>query len=438
MLDRSNRIAHKKPIVRRLFCCRWSAGLTVASLLVSAAAAAAPILTEVAGTLQVCRLGPDAALARAMRSRGAAEVTAAGVLPNPSLVLEHQRAMTGPVDRETIAGLSVPLGVSGRRSLIKDAAAARREGADADADATLFESALAFREAYLTALVDQARAEILSEQQLALEASSGTMEALAKSGEAAGYDLLRQRVQARLHRGSVESARARALASRASLEAWIETEVELPNIDLAVLAHGGISQPPSEPPSPSRRVRSLRAASRASALEARAARRRWVPDPDVFAGYRALDQDGDIAHGVSLGLTIPLTFFDHGQGEAALADAEREALEAGAERLSRQQRADAKAARVQLQQLTSNIEDLGQVRDDARELLTQAQRLYSAGETSITEMLEAFRVAEDARLAEIDRVSEIALTRLLVMRASGSMFDPSLDQACTRPGPRKP
>jgi outer membrane protein, heavy metal efflux system len=438
MLNPSNTSAVKKPTVHRFSFCRWSAWLTAATLLISVSAAAAPVLTEVAGTLKVCRLGPDTAVARAIRLRGTAGVTAAGVLSNPSLVLEHQRTMIGPVDRETIAGVSVPFGVSGRRNLLKDAAAARREGADADADAMLFESAIAFREAYLTALVDQARADILSEQQLALEASSVTMEALAKSGEAAGYDLLRQRVQARLHRGSVESAKARALASRASLEAWIEAEVELPNIDLSVLAHGSTPEPPTEPTSPSRRVQSLRAASRASALDARAARRRWVPDPDVFAGYRALDQDARIAHGVSLGLTIPLTFFDHGQGEAAMADAEREALEAGAERLSWRQRAEAKAARVRLQQLTSNIEDLGQVRDDARELLTQAQRLYSAGEASITEMLEAFRAAEDARLAELDRVFEIALTRLLVMRASGSMFDPSLDQACTHPELPKP
>jgi cobalt-zinc-cadmium efflux system outer membrane protein len=163
-----------------------------------------------------------------------------------------------------------------------------------------------------------------------------------------------------------------------------------------------------------------------------------VPDPEVFAGYRALDQDADIAHGFSLGLTIPLTFFDHGQGEAALADAERGTLEASAERLGQQQRAEAKAALVRLEQLTTNIADLGQARKDARELLTQAQRLYSAGEASITEMLEAFRAAEDARLAELDRAVEIALTRLLVMRASGTMFDANLDHACTRPEQRKP
>jgi outer membrane protein, heavy metal efflux system len=428
----------EKPTVRRIFPPRWAMRLVVASITMLGTVRALPIPTEVAGTLQVCRLGPGAAVARARRLQGAAEVTAAGVLPNPSLVVQHQRTMTGPSERETVVGLSVPVGMSGRRGLAKDAAAARREQADADADATLFESALAFREAYLTALIDQARADILAEHQLALEASSATIEALAKSGEAAQYDLLRQRVQARLHRGSVESAKARARGSRAILEAWTGTPVELPDIDLSALATGSPFHLAPEAVPPSRQVESLRAASRASGLEARAARRRWMPDLELFAGYRALDLDANIAHGLALGLTVPLTFFDHGQGDAALADAERRALEASAERLNQQERAAARAARARLDQLMSNIADLGEARDDARNLLDQARRLYSAGEASITEMLEAFRAAEEGRLAELDRVFEIALARLLVMRASGTMFDPSLDQACTRPEQRQP
>ena len=77
-------------------------------------------------------------------------------------------------------------------------------------------------------------------------------------------------------------------------------------------------------------------------------------------------------------------------------------------------------------------------RSDAQALLGQAQRLYAAGEASITEMLEAFRAAEEAQLMELDRIFEIALTRLLVMRARGTMFDQSLDRACLRPEPTKP
>jgi cobalt-zinc-cadmium efflux system outer membrane protein len=431
-------LTSKKPIVGRTLAWRCSALLAAASFSVETSARAAPVLTEEAGTHQVCSQGPDAALARARRLQGNAEVTAADVLPNPSLVVQHQRTLTGPAERETIIGLSVPLSVSGRRFLLQDTAAARREQAFSNAEATLFESALAFREAYLTALIEQARVQILSEQQIALDASSRTIEALAKSGEAARYDLLRQRVQARLHRGLLESAKARALASRSRIEAWTGAEVALPEGEISVLASASAALPQSEAGARTPGVESLMAASRASGLEARAARRRWVPDPEVFAGYRALDGDVEIAHGLSLSLTIPLTFFDHGQGDAARADADREALDASAERLRREQHAEAKAARIRLQQLSSGVADLGQAKSDAHEVLTQAERLYSAGEAGITEMLDAFRAAEEARLAELDRVFEIALARLLVMRASGTMFDASLDQACRRPEQRQP
>jgi cobalt-zinc-cadmium efflux system outer membrane protein len=435
MLPRSRFGGSKKPTLTRSFG-QQSAVLTALAAAWVSSAHAAP-LTEEEGTRQVCSAGPDARLARAMLQQGSAEVIAAGVLANPSFSVQHQRAASGPEERETIIGLSVPFGVSGRRGLSQQAAAARRDRARADGASTLFESALDFREAYALALQDQARVKILNEQHAALEASSTTIESLAKSGEAAGYDLLRQRVQARLHHSEVQAAQARALGSRAQLEAWIEGPIELPEVDLAALADGkAVLSSARESQTPG--VQSLHAASRAHALEASAARRRWVPDPEVFAGYRVVAGEGDTARGVSLSLTLPLTFFDHGQGEAAQADAERSVAEATAARLERRQRAEALSARARLEQLSSGLAALAQARDDARELLGQAQSLYAAGEASITEMLEAFRVAEQARLAELDRVFEIALTRLLVMRASGTMFDETLDRACLHPEPPQP
>jgi cobalt-zinc-cadmium efflux system outer membrane protein len=417
---------------------RSLAAHAAACLLWSSSAHAAPTLTELEGTLQVCSAGPDVQLARAMLQQGSAEVTAAGVLPNPSLSVQHQRTASGPEERETIIGLSVPFGVSGRRGLSQQAAAARRDRALADGASTLFESALAFREAYALALQDEARAKILNEQQVALEASSAAIESLTKSGEAAGYDLLRQRLQARLHRSELEGARARALASRAQLEAWIPPPIELPEVDLAALTRDNLALGATAQEVQTPGVQRLRAASRALALEARAARRRWVPDPEVFAGYRVVEGGGDTAKGVSVSLTLPLTFFDRGQGEAARAEAERLVAEAAAAQLDHRQHAEARSARTRLEQLSIGFAELTQARDDARELLGQAQRLYTAGEASITEMLEAFRVAEQARLAELDRAFEITLARLLVMRASGTMFDESLDRACLHPEPHRP
>jgi outer membrane protein TolC len=57
-------------------------------------------------------------------------------------------------------------------------------------------------------------------------------------------------------------------------------------------------------------------------------------------------------------------------------------------------------------------------------------QLYAAGEASITELLEAYRVAEEAQLAELALTEHVALTRLQLMRASGTMFDAELDRHC--------
>ncbi|MFL5275729.1 MAG: TolC family protein, partial [Myxococcales bacterium] len=127
-------------------------------------------LEEIAGTRRVCAGGPGEAVARAQRARGEAGVVASQVLPNPSLRAEHQGTLSNVSNgEETILGVSVLLPIGGRRSLHKEAAQARREKALAEARATLFESALAFREAYAVAATDQAKVEVLAEQQQALE-----------------------------------------------------------------------------------------------------------------------------------------------------------------------------------------------------------------------------------------------------------------------------
>jgi cobalt-zinc-cadmium efflux system outer membrane protein len=416
---------HKKP-TRGRFCWFSSfAAVALTSLCCAAPASAAGGSGETEATQRLCAAGPAAALAKAERLRGEAEVRAAGVLPNPSVVAEHQRSLRGLDEHETIVGVSVPLGLGGRRFLLQDAATARREQARADAESIVFESALAFRAVYARAVADQARAEVLGEQQTALDDLSATVQGLTKGGEAAGYDLLRQRAQATHHRGSLDAARGRALASRALLEAWAEGVATLSPERGALPTE---PHPRSEATTPA--LRSLEASAKASSAEATAARRRWVPDLDVFAGYREVSAGNDTGHGVSLGLTLPLTFFDHGQGEAARADAERELALARASTLRREQRATLKAARLRLTALGTALAATEQASTDARVIQAKAKQLYAAGEATLTELLDAFRLAEDARLARIDVLEEIAHTRLALMRAAGTMFDPKLDAAC--------
>jgi cobalt-zinc-cadmium efflux system outer membrane protein len=383
---------------------------------------------ELDATLRVCTAGPAAAVARAERLRGDAEVLSAGVLPNPSLVGEHQRTLRGPKEQETILGLSVPLGIGGGRFILQDAAASRRDQARASAAATLFDSALAFREAYLRAVTDQARVAVLAEQQAALESLSAAIQGLTKGGETAGYDLLRQQAEARRHRSSLEVARARAGASQTLLEAWSEVGGLVSGSELSSIASSTDALPSSGQQALS--VLELEAAARASALEARAARRRWVPDLDAFVGYRTVSAGDETGQGISLGLSVPLTLFDHGQGEAARAEAEGAVALARANALRSELRAEARALRARLYGLSRARSELDQASAETTEIQLKARKLYAAGEASITELLEAFRTAEETALAKIELMAEVAAARLELMRALGTMFDARLDRAC--------
>jgi len=411
-------------------CSRFAAACALLlGMGLSAPARAAPFIDEVTGTRRVCATGPDAAIARAERLAGEAAVVSASVLPNPEASIQHQRALIGPEERETIVGLSVPLGIGGRRFLLQDAAAARREQAEASARATLFESALAFREAYAAAVLDDARASALAEQQRTLDALAVTIGQLAQRGESAGYAVKRHETQARVHRRLLESMKARAAASRAVLEAWLGEEVTLAQTSLSDLAGGPRAQ--GAPSATHPRVESLEAAARASGIEVRAAHRSWVPDVTLFAGYRTITGGSEQpAHGFSASLTVPLTMFDHGQGEAAQAEASRARAQATAEALRRENTARLKASTRSLAVLEASLADLDRAVAEAASLETSATKLYAAGEATIAEVLDAFRAAEEARLARIDLAEEIVRARLAQMRAAGTQFDAALDQAC--------
>ncbi len=393
---------------------------------------AAPNGEEVV-TARICTAGPAAAVAQGQRQQGQAQLEAAAVLPNPDLVLDHQRNLAGPEDHETTIGLSVPLGIGGRWFLLKDAAAARRDQAYAAAGATLFDWAISFRRAYGRATLDEARLAVLTSQQTALHALADTIRALAKSGENAPYQLLRQETQARLHQRKVDSMKARVSASRRWLQTWAGAKVALDPSKLLGLAGGEQPLRATAGHGPRRahpQVRSLEAAARASAIEAKAERRRWVPDLSVFAGYRNASSGGTTGHGISLGLTLPLTIFDHGQGRARRADAEQELAAARATRLERSHSARLSAEVARLTQLEASAVGLDKMVSVSATLQGKARTLYAADEATIAELLDAYRVVEETQLARIDAIGEIVSARLDLMSAAGTQFDPALDRAC--------
>jgi outer membrane protein, heavy metal efflux system len=400
----------------------------IMALGVSTSVQAAPAIDEAAGVRRVCTESPAATAARAERLAGDAVVVTAGVLPNPQASVQHQRALIGPTEPETIIGLSVPLGIGGRRWLLQDAASARREQAQATAHATLLDAALEFRAAYVTAVLDEARVAVLDEQQRTIDGLGVTLEGLAKRGESTAYAQKRHETQASLHRRLLTSMKARAAASRALLGSWLGEDVELTKQALADLAGGKRTAEGETGTHP--HVASLDAAARANSIEARAANRNWIPDVTVFAGYRTITLANVTARGISASVTIPLTMFDHGQGEAAQAEANRARAQAAADGLRREHTARLKAASTSLAMLEASVAEVDRTAKEAASLGTNAVKLYAAGEATIVEVFDAFRAAEEAQLAAIDLAEEIARARIARMKAAGTQFDTALDQAC--------
>jgi outer membrane protein, heavy metal efflux system len=428
-MKRSN--SPQKPIASRCWTRSCSAASCAVLLLGAARARAETGLQEIPSTLRVCTASPAQAVARAEQAQGRATVEAARVLPNPSLVLQDNQTLEGASDRETIIGLSVPLGIGGRRFVLQDAARVHRDQARAQARATVFEAAVEYRTAFARIVLDRARVMALESGQRDLDELVSMIRGLQQRGETARYDLWRLNAEARTHRRRVASQRARLVADRATLSAWLDGAVEVGDVSPRDLAGGNSVDRSTLAPAASPRVEALRAAARASRIEERAAHRRWVPDLQVFAGYRNVSAAGvGSGHGVSLSLGIPIVLFDHGQGDAIRASADAELASARAERLTRENRAQISAARARLRILGASLSDADAAVTDTANVMRQARKLYAGGETSITELLATARDAEAAALARIDVVEEIVAARLALMGAAGTQFDATLDRAC--------
>lgn len=383
---------------------------------------------EAALIQRYCAAGPARAQAQSALARGRAAVTSASVLPNPSVSLEHNRSLTGPEDSETIVGLGFPLGIGGRRFLLEEAAEERLTERSAHADAILLEGALSLREALVRAVAEQRRLELLKTHVASLEALGATIRSLQKGGESSQRDLLRHELELGLQRSKLSLQSSAAVSARALLRAYLAADdTELSGLELDALAASASPEKPATHPE----LRSLAAATRASEVEADAANRRWVPDLDLFFGYRQVTAlQTDVGHGFTLRIAMPLTFLDFGQGDAAIADSDAASVRAEQAALESRMQAEREAADAALAELEPASPQANDAQVGIAKLLEQTQQLYLADEASMAELLDVTSLSQDSAQASVDQAERRALIRISRMRAIGSLFDPELDRAC--------
>lgn len=328
-----------------------------------------------------------------------ADAVAAGTWANPTLELGRDK--TGAT-RESRWQVMQPLDLSGRRGLREDAARHRIRATEADNLARRNERAVELRRAFHLVLRLQETVGAVSNWAARFTRIGVVVDKLARAGEVAGYD---RRRLAREQR----TAEARLAESRAELERGRARLAALIGSDIGERVDGRL--PPDAPPALPKLQARLAARPDLTALSARvdaaqsenSAAQNNLPELSIGIGGKRVDDGVLRNNGNLLMLSFALPLFDRQQpGDRRSA---AQAMAARAELgLARQQAAgELVGLHRQLTQLLAAAE---RYRSDAvapsADLVRIAETAYRAGESTILELLDAYKGALDAETTALD------------------------------------
>lgn len=321
-----------------------------------------------------------------------AEVLAAGLFPNPTLSYSRDRGDGSPETVEQTWMLGQTFDLSGRRGLHREAASRRVASVTAGNAARQLDMAAEIRRSFHDVLFRQQTIRAAETWAQRFAQIEGTVTKLARAGEASGYDQRRlarerQTAEARLaaERAELDRSRARLMALTGAADAPRLEGALLPSLPPPVeTALTGLDQRPD--------LQALSRRAEAADLDGRAARRGGIPDVSVGIGPKSVDNGSTRDNGVALSLSVPLPVFDRQQAGRQRAAAE--ALQARAEYRLAKARAEG-----ELRGLHRQAEGLRATAIDYRsravsaspELLRIAETAYQGGESSLLELLDAYR-----------------------------------------------
>ena len=342
-------------------------------------------------------------LARGAVQAAEADVIAAGLPPNPTLDYSRERTRGSPNTVEQRWTLGQTFDISGRRGLHREAAS-RRVAAVAAGNADRQRALAAeIRRGFHEALFRQETIRATETWAQRFARIEGRVGRLARAGEASGYD--RRRLER--ERQTADARLAAQRAEQARIVARLTALTGHP--DEPVLS--GALLPPPLPPADAALARldqrpDLQALARraeSADLEGRAARRGGVPDVTVGLGTIRVDEGHDRESGVALSLSVPLPVFDRQQAGQQRAAAE--ALQARAEyRLARQRaEGDLRGLHRQAEQLRVTAADYrSRAAAASADLLRIAEAAYQGGESSLLELLDAYRGALETETTALE------------------------------------
>jgi cobalt-zinc-cadmium efflux system outer membrane protein len=372
----------------------------IAALFVPAAAGAQSLsLTE---SEALARLSPDSPRVRAIRAPvdvARVDVIAAGRWPNPRLT----------VDRESVAGVTEyltmvtqPLPITGRRGLAVQAAAATASASTSRADEGVRRLRADVRLAFADLAAGQTRERELTASRDRLRELAQVLARREAAGDAAGFDRLRAErevldVEADL--AVVNADRTRAQAILASYLSGVRDPSQLTVVEgpLSSAAVPPLEALLAQADSTRGELRAFRQEAEAARFAVRAAERSRVPEPEIVAGTKSSSVGGgDVGSVLSVHASIPV--FDRARPERALAEARASQADARAAAFLTTLGGEVAALRAAVIQ---RREAAGLYRANALDSAAQIERIaqvsYDAGERSILELLDAFRLGASAR-----------------------------------------
>jgi cobalt-zinc-cadmium efflux system outer membrane protein len=361
-----------------------------------------------------------------VRSREAVALQA-GLRPNPELEVEVENfggsGRTSAFDAsESTFLLAQRIETAGKRSK-------RREAARLDADVAAWEYEIArlavfasVERAFFDVLAAQEQIA-LSEELVRVAASSvDAVERLVSAGATPRAERTRAAVEAAAARVDLATARRALRAARAALAAtWgsLSSSFTHAEGDLAT-----VSAPPdpetarswlSRNPELERWDREIARREAVVALED--ARR--IPDVELGAGARRLEESGDTA--LVAALVVPLPLFDRNQG--ARAAARSDLRKAGHQKLAVHARLVA-ALESAYQQLAARFEEITRLREEilpgAAEAFEQVRQGYARGLFRNVDVLDAQRRLFELRLRELEALRAYHRAKAELERLTGT------------------
>ncbi len=323
---------------------------------------------------------------------------------NPSLSVRRDALDRGADEyREDNLVLSQPLEWPGRTAARYRAAAHTIGASAARFRADSIQLAFEVREAWALAWFAEAAEVTVRRAASVIREVAEDAEIRLEEGDISAYEARRLRLERVQAEQDVADAELRARDARRRLAALV-----LPGADHAEIGPSagleGVPPPVTredalgalpERPDLEAALRDLDAAQ----SELSVANSRWIPNPTVGIGYRS-QLDG--FEGVSLGVDLPLPFFDRGGGARQEADARSAAA---AHRLNLRRRLAENDLLMASDRYASSRARLETAADgllaDGDALLASATAAYGEDEMSLLELLDAANAFRNARLSAL-------------------------------------